>query len=95
MKIPISKIRAAAQSILPKGASFSVRSYKSTVRGKRIVRVLTEAWPRTQLRVRIARLLAAVKTQIPEAELQQVLRFSVVSPSELKEYFAATRVPHW
>lgn len=94
-QIPVRKIRVVAAGVLPKGTTFSVRTYKSTVADKRIVRIITEAWPRTQLRVRIGRLLQAVSKQIPARELKQVLRFSVVTPSELKEHFAAARFPHW
>ena len=94
-KIPIAKIRKAAKSILPKNTPFTVRTYKSTVPGKRIVRVLTEAWPRTELRVRISRLLQAVEKHTQPEELKGVLRFSLVSPAELQEYFAASFVPLW
>lgn len=92
--IPISKIRKAAKSILPKNTRFAVRTFKSTVPGKRIVRVITEAWPRTQLRIRISRMLKAVET-IPAQELKGVLRFSVVTPTELKTYLTGPFTPTW
>jgi hypothetical protein len=84
VKFPTRKIRSVVQTVLPKGANFRVRVIDSKIGGMKIVRVVTPAWKSLTRSDRILRIITAANTGLSVAERKDILRFSVLTPEELK-----------
>jgi hypothetical protein len=83
-KFPTRKIHSVVQNVLPKGASFRLRVINSTIGGMKVVRVVTPAWKNLPPSDRILRILRVANTKLSYAERKGILRFSVLTPDELK-----------
>ena len=83
-KFPKRKIRSVVQAVLPKGARFRLRVLDSKIGGMKIVRVVTPAWKKLTHFERILRILTVANATLSDAERNSILRFSVLTPDELK-----------
>ena len=83
-KFPTRKIRSVVQNVLPRGAIFRLRVIDSKIGGMKIVRVVTPAWKNLRHFDRISRILTAANTELSDEERKGILRFSVLTPRELK-----------
>jgi hypothetical protein len=83
-KFPTRKIRSVVQTVLPKGANFRLRVINSKIGGMKVVRVVTPAWKNLPPSGRILRILTAANKRLSNAEQKGILRFSVLTPDELK-----------
>ncbi len=81
---PRRKIHSVVQAVLPKGANFRMRVFNSKIGGMKVVRVVTPAWKSLPPSDRILRLLRVANTELSYAERKGILRFSVLTPDELK-----------
>jgi hypothetical protein len=83
-RFPTRKIFSVVQTVLPKGANFSVHVINSKIGGMKVVRVITPAWKSLPPSDRILRILNVANTELSVAERKGILRFSVLTPDELK-----------
>ena len=83
-KFPTRKIRFVVQTVLPKGANFRLRVINSKIRGMKVVRVVTPAWKNLPPSDRILKILELANTELSYAERKGILRFSVLTPDELR-----------
>jgi hypothetical protein len=83
-KFPTRKIRSVVQTVLPKGAYFRLRVIDSKIRGMKVVRVVTPAWKSLAPSDRILKILELANAELSNAERKGILRFSVLTPDELK-----------
>jgi hypothetical protein len=83
-KFPTRKIRAVVQTVLPKGARFRMRVIDSKIGGMKVVRVITPSWKGLSHFERILRILEVANAELSLAERRRILRFSVLTPEELK-----------
>jgi hypothetical protein len=72
------------QAVLPKGARFRLRVIDSKIGGMKVVRVVTPAWKKLPHFDRILRVLRVANTALSDAERKSILRFSVLTPDELR-----------
>jgi hypothetical protein len=84
VEFPRRKIRSLVQTVLPKGASFRLRVIDSKIGGMKVVRVVTPAWKKLSHFERILRVLEVTNKGLSDAERKRILRFSVLTPDELK-----------
>jgi hypothetical protein len=83
-RFPKRKIFSVVQSVLPKGAIFRLRVFDSKIGGMKVVRVVTPAWKNLPPSDRILRILKVANTELSHAERKGILRFSVLTPDELR-----------
>jgi hypothetical protein len=83
-KFPTKKIRSVVQTVLPKGSNFRLRVIDSKIRGMKVVRVVTPAWKSLPPSDRILKILEVANSELSNAERKGILRFSVLTPDELK-----------
>ena len=72
------------QTVLPKGARFRLRVIDSKIGGMKVVRVVTPAWKNLPHFDRVLRILRVANATLSDAERNSILRFSVLTPDELK-----------
>jgi hypothetical protein len=84
VKFPKRKIYSVVQTVLPKGATFHMRVLNSKIGGMKVVRVITPAWKKLPPSDRILKILRVANTELSSAERKNILRFSVLTPDELK-----------
>ncbi len=61
-----------------------MRVLNSKIGGMKVVRVVTPAWKNLPPSDRILRILRAANTELSLAERKHILRFSVLTPDELR-----------
>jgi hypothetical protein len=83
-KFPTRKIRSVVRKVLPKRANFRMRVIDSKIGGMKVVRVVTPAWKNLTPSDRILRIIKEANTALSDAERKGILRFSVLTPEELK-----------
>jgi len=83
-KFPRGKIHSVVETVLPKGANFRMRVFNSKIGGMKVVRVVTPAWKNLPPSDRILRLLRVANVQLSFEERKGILRFSVLTPDEVK-----------
>jgi hypothetical protein len=83
-RFPTKKIYSVVQNVLPKGADFRLRVINSKIGGMKVVRVVTPAWRNLSPADRILKILRVANTELSNKERKNILRFSVLTPSELR-----------
>jgi hypothetical protein len=83
-KFPRRKIHSVVQTVLPKGANFRMRVFDSKIGGMKVVRVVTPAWKNLPPSDRILKILRVANAELSHEERKGILRFSVLTPHELK-----------
>jgi hypothetical protein len=81
---PRRKIYCVVQTVLPKGAGFRMQVIDSNIGRMKIVRVVTPAWKKLPPSDRILKIINAANTKLSVTDRKDILRFSVLTPEELK-----------
>jgi hypothetical protein len=84
VKFPRGKIYSVVQTVLPKGADFHMQVINSNIGRMKIVRVVTPAWKKLPPSDRILKIINAANTKLSVTDRKEILRFSVLTPDELK-----------
>lgn len=84
VRFPRNKVYSVVQTVLPKGVDFRMQVIDSRIGRMKIVRVVTPAWKRLPPSDRILKIINAANTGLSEADRKDILRFSVLTPDELK-----------
>jgi hypothetical protein len=84
VKFPRNKIRSVVRTVLPKGADFRLQVIDSNIGRMKVVRVVTPAWKKLSTSDRILKIINAANSRLTDAERKNILRFSVLTPEELK-----------
>jgi hypothetical protein len=83
-RFPRNKIHSVVQTVLPKGAGFQMQVIDSKIGRMKIVRVVTPVWKTLTPSDRILRILKATNSALSDDERKNILRFSVLTPEEMK-----------
>lgn len=79
-----ARINKLVKAAIPKGQPFRVLWEPAGIGKWRILRVITPAWKSLPRFERIHRLQQAVEPNLSAQERAQILRFSVLTPTELR-----------